>query len=484
VEDDPMSKYVYERLSALDTAFLMLEDHDAYMHGGWVGIYEAGPLRNEHGGIDFERIEQATEAVLPQIPRYRQKLKWIPYQNHPVWVDDQSFNLHYHLRHTSLARPGTERQLKRMAARILSQQLDRSKPLWETWVVEGLEGDRFAMIMKVHHCMIDGVAGVDLGNILLSTDPNETEIPETHPFVPRRTPSGRELLVDEVRRRLRLPLDAIGNLRRSSDEPSGEHEGRSPLAAARDTLKWGLRRPQETPFNAPIGPHRRFDWTVMDLGAVKAVRKALGGSVNDVVLTIVAGAVRRFFELRGLRPADVEFRTMSPVNVRTESQHEQLGNRVSAWVVELPIDERNPKDCIAKISAQTAEYKKSGLAAGGDLLMDVTEWLPGGLFELGARVIGQNLPFNMVVTNVPGPPVAWYLLGAKLLEAFGNVPIVGHLGLGVAVGSYAGKMCWGFNADWELLPDLHDFAVAMQESFEEVCNAAGVAAEPPGGPAE
>jgi WS/DGAT/MGAT family acyltransferase len=477
-----MSSYAYERLSALDNSFLMMEDENAYMHGAWVGIFESGPLGTPDGGIDFERIEHATGAFLEQIPRYRQKLQWIPYQNHPVWVDDASFNLHYHLRHTSLARPGTLRQLKRMAARIISQQLDRGKPLWETWVVEGLEGDRFAMIMKVHHCMIDGVGGVDLADIMFAADPDDVEIAEPHRYLPRPRPSGRELVLGEIRRRVRLPFDLLGALTRSRSEDEAEQQSRA--RAARETLKWGLRRPAETPFNAPIGPHRRFDWTAMDFERIRSLRKALGGSVNDIVLTLVAGAVRRFFRQRGTRPEDLPFRTMSPVNVRAADQHGNMGNRVSLWVLDLPIAEDDPRKQLAKISEQTAEYKRSGLAAGGDLLMDVAEWLPGNVFALGARAIGQYLPFNMVVTNVPGPQHPWYLLGARLLETYSSVPIVGSLGLGIAIGSYDGRLFWGFNADWELVPDLHDFVEDLEDTLGELESIAGIDSQPEPTPAE
>lgn len=475
-----MSWKPYERLSAQDTSFLLIEDEHAYMHVAGVSIYELGPLRTEDGGVDFERIERSTRALLPRIPRNRQKLKWIPLQNHPVWVDDPNFNLHYHLRHTSLPRPGTERQLKRMAARIMSQPLDRSKPLWESWVIEGLEGDRFAIITKVHHCMIDGITGVNLGEIMMSSKPDpDREIPEPPPYVPRRTPGDRELLLDELRRRAALPFAALRSLgaRAAEEEPESEKEGESLASRAggvAETFRWVAEGPGETPLNAPIGPHRRFDWLSMDLEEVKTVRKALGGSLNDVVLATVAGAVRIFFLNRGIDATEMPFRVMTPVSVRRESEQGQLGNRVSAWVVDLPIGEKDPIERLASLSDRTTDLKETHQAEGTDMLMQAADWLPGIVFAVGARFVGQALPFNMVVTNVPGPQQPRYMLGAKLLESYGLVPLLGNLGLGIALGSYNGRLQWGFNADWEIVPDLHEFVQAVESAFDELCQAAGL----------
>src|SRR5215475_11829379 len=207
-----MARYAYDRLSALDNSFLLLEKPNAYMHVAATQVFKTGPLRAEGGGVDAARIRKLVAALLHRIPRYRQKLAWIPFESHPVWVDDENFNLDYHLRHTSLPRPGTDEQLKRLSARIMQQHLDRDRPLWETWVVEGLEGDRFALITKVHHCMIDGVSGVDLLQILLSPDPQaQPEAPPT--WIPRPVPSGLQLLRDEMARRLRLPFDAARDFR-------------------------------------------------------------------------------------------------------------------------------------------------------------------------------------------------------------------------------------------------------------------------------
>lgn len=469
-----MARYAYDRLTALDNSFLLLEDPNAYTHVATVGIFDAEPVRTPDGGLDFESIKRATEAVLHLLPRYRQKLMWIPLEQHPVWVDDKSFYIDYHVRHTSLPRPGSLRQLKRLGARIMSQHLDRTNPLWEIWVVEGLEGNRFAIINKIHHCMIDGVAGVDLMHILMRTTP-DPEIPEAPPFLVRPPPSGAELLRDEIWRRLTLPFRALRSLEvlRHEARDVGDELGRRARAGL-ESLRATLRQGSETPFNAPIGPHRRFDWLTMDLAAVRDVRKGLGGSLNDVVLATVTGAVHSFLERRNVAVDDLTFRVLAPVSVRGQHEHgNTLGNRVSAWIVDLPLSEADPARRLAAITEQTEQLKRSQQSVGAELLSEVAEWTPSTLLALGARAAKNWLPFNMVVTNIPGPQRPLYVLGARMLESFPCVPLVGRLGLGVALFSYDGRLFWGFNADWELVPDLHEFTESIERSFAALQAAAG-----------
>jgi WS/DGAT/MGAT family acyltransferase len=474
-----MPRYAYDRLEALDASFLSLEKPNAYMHVASTGIFEAGLLKTPDGGIDFEAIKLATEGVLHLIPRYRQKLKWIPVDSHPVWVDDDEFNLDYHIRHTSLPRPGTLEQLKRMAARIMSQQLDRSRPLWETWVVEGLEGDRFAIISKIHHCMIDGVSGVDLMTILLSPTPEYT-VPEPPPFIPRPTPSGLELLRAEVLRRLALPFQAARNIRAFTREAEDiRREILTRVRAIADMLGTTLRTPSATPLNERIGPHRRFDWLTMEIAEIKEVRKVIGGSLNDVVLTTVTGAVRKFMERRNVNPASLDFRVMAPVSVRTQDERGQLGNRVSAWFVALPLDEPDPCKQLERITQRTAELKESKQAVGAEALTQVADWTPSTLLSLGARNVARLLPFNLVVTNVPGPQIPLYMMGARMVDSFPNVPLTDNLGLGIALFSYDGRICWGFNADYDLMPDLAAFVGFIEDAFRDLQQAAGIEPKQP-----
>jgi len=463
-----MARYAYDRLSALDNSFLVLETQDAYMHVASTQIHEAGPFKLPDGGIDADEIKRNIEACLHLIPRYRQKLEWIPLQAHPVWVDDGRFNIDYHIRHTSLPRPGTTEQLKRLSARIMQQHLDRRRPLWEMWIVEGLEDDRFAVISKVHHCMVDGMSGVDIMKVLMSPDPGH-ETHDTPNYIPRPAPSRGELWAAEMMRWASLPMRAVTSFGHLIGEARDiRRRAITTARAVASTLGTSLRPASATPINGHIGPHRRFAWLTMDLADIKDVRKALGGSLNDIVLTIVTGAVRRFFERRQADPSRISFRVMTPVSVRTQEEHGTMGNRVSAWVVDLPIAEREPARQLEGISHRTMELKRSKNALGADALFQVAEWTPSTLLSLAGRNVTRMLPFNMVVTNVPGPQMPMYMFGSRMVEAFPHVPLTENLGLGIALLSYDGKLCWGFNADYDLVPDLPAFTRAIEESFDDV----------------
>ena len=458
----------YDRLTALDSSFLLLEKPNAYTHVAATQIFDAGPLRLEDGGIDFDAIKKAHASILHEIPRYRQVLQWVPLSQQPVWVDDSDFDLDFHLRHTALPRPGSDAQLKRLSARVMQQHLDRNRPLWETWVVEGLDGDRFALISKVHHCMIDGISGVDILQRLLSPSP-ERRLEVAPAFVPRDRPSGLQLLRDEIARRVQMPLTAIRDLRRFAREAEDLRRELGVRArAAAEALGSSLRSASTTPINQRIGPHRRFDWLRVPIDEIKLVRKGLGGSLNDVVLTIVNGAFQRFFRDRGVVLRDLEFRVLAPVSVRASDERGHLGNRVSAWILDLPLDEPDPRLQLERISRATQELKESKQAVGAEVLTQVAEWTPATLLSLGARNLSRMLSFNTVTTNVPGPQIPIYLLGARMLEVYPHIPLVDNLGLGIALMSYDGQLHWGVNADRDLVPDLSSFMHALEESFAEL----------------
>jgi diacylglycerol O-acyltransferase len=347
------------------------------------------------------------------------------------------------------------------------------------WIVEGLEGDRFAVINKIHHCMVDGVSGVDVLTVLMSPDA-DAEIPEAPPFVPRPEPSGFELLRNEVGRRIRLPLEAVRDLRNLVNEArDARQEFLSRFRAMAETIGTTLRPASSTPLNQRVGPHRRFDWATMEIREIKELRRTLGGSLNDVVLTIATGAVRRFLQQRRVDPAKLDFRALAPVSVRTEDQGGKLGNRVSAWIVPLPVGEPDPLEQLKAISRRTAELKSSKQAVGAEVLTQVAEWTPATLLSLGARNATRLLPFNIVITNVPGPQVPLYLLGAKMEQIYPYVPLADNLGLGIALFSYDGTLAWGFNADYELVPDLDQFVQAIRTSFQALREAAGVVSAVP-----
>jgi len=477
-----MSYSHHEPLSAMDASFLELEDANAHMHIGSVALFDAEPLTTEQGGLDFARVVEAQESALRTTERFRQKLARVPGIGRPVWVDDDRFNLLYHVRHTALPAPGSLRQLKRLAGRVMSQQLDRGKPLWENWCVEGVEGRRFALITKVHHCLADGVSGAGLLAGMMGPDADHRPA-EPRPWVPRPAPGGARLFADELTRRAALPLALLGQGRRSLSGSGGA------VAATRETLRSlneivgaGFKPASDTPFNTDLGPHRRFDWTRFDLDAAREVKQRFGGKLNDVVLAVVAGAVRRFMRARGLRVEDLDFRAMIPVNVRRGDQQEALGNRISQMLARLPVDEPDPQRRLARVIEVTGEIKRSGQKRGVELMSQVADWVGAGMIPALARLALRARAANLVVTNVPGSPVPIYLIGARMQEIYPVVPLAAHQTLGIALFSYAGGLHWGLNADWDVLPDLHDLVDAVDLEFEALRKAAAVRAAEVGRP--
>ncbi|MCX8073335.1 MAG: wax ester/triacylglycerol synthase family O-acyltransferase [Candidatus Binatia bacterium] len=465
-------QYYYERLSALDASFLGLEDSNFHMHVGAVSIFDAAPVQTPEGGIDIEKIRAAIAARLHLVPRFRQRIAYIPYEKHPVWVDDNRFRLAYHVRHTALPRPGDERTLKRLVGRIMSQPLDRKRPLWEMWVVEGLEGGRFALVSKTHHCMVDGISGADLMSVILSPFPEEDPgVPE--PWNPRPQPTPRQLLLDELLRRAEQPLTAAKAIIETLRHPEQRvHEIADAIEGIIETLAPALSPVSQTPLQVEVGPHRRFDWTDMPLIEVKEVKRVLGGTVNDVVLATVSGALRRFFERRGLNPDELEIRAMVPVSVRTHDQRGTLGNRVTQIAAPLPVHIADPVARLHAVTETTKDLKESKQALGGEVLTAISEWTVPNLLVQAVRLAARTRPYNLIVTNVPGPQVPLYLLGAQMRTAYPVVPLFENIGVVVGLFSYNGGLYWGVNADWEHFPDLHDFILDIEHAFAELKQAA------------
>lgn len=469
-----MSDFHYEPLTFLDSSFLALETRSLHMHVAGVAIFDAKPLLTDSGGVDIDRIRRHVESKLQYIPRYRQRLEWVPYDRRPVWIDDDQFNFDYHVRHTSLPRPGNDQQLKKLAGRIMSTALDRAKPLWELWVVEGVEDDRFALIAKIHHCMIDGLSGVDLTTILLNVVP-ASDVEETPPWEPRPAPTSSQLAVAEAARATRRLIDRLGTL--SDAVKEGKEVADRTLdksAAALSSLKSGwLTTADRTPLNPDIGPNRRFDWTSMSLADVKETKNRLGGSLNDVVLAITAGAVRRFLiEHRDFDVTRSHFRIMNPVSTRASNQRGALGNQVAMWLIDLPIDIEDPVERLSLIKERTMHLKKTNQALGAATLVEISSGTPITLLSMANRVAGSRMrPFNMTVTNIPGPQFPMYLLEAQMIANYPLVPLWSQHGVGVALFSYNGELLWGVHADFDALPDSDAFLDAIQASFNELKSA-------------
>jgi len=429
-----------------------------------VAIFDAGPLARPEGGVDIERLGALVEALL--VPRYRQRIARMPLTGHPVWVDDPHFNLHYHLRHTALPAPGDERQLKRLAGHVMSLPLDRSRPLWELWVVEGLAENRFAILSKTHHCMVDGVGSAELMTAAMGTTPHAAP-PAAKRWRPRPAPGPLDLALGELSRNLGGARAALRAAGRAAADPLGAARALGGgLASLGEAFASAFQRASATSLNAPIGPHRRFDWLRFDLGAVKEVKNQLGGTVNDVVLATVSSALRRFLRARGEDPAGLEFRAMIPVNIRSRDEAGRGGNRVAMVAARLPLDERDPRKRLQRVIETTRAIKASRQAHGVEVLEEISELGLTALFARFARMTALTRPFNVVVTNVPGPQFPVYLLGARMLAAYPLVPLYRNQTLGIALFSYDGGLFWGLNADWDRVPDLHELAEALALEFE------------------
>jgi diacylglycerol O-acyltransferase len=453
----------WERLSAQDHSFLVAEDQGSPMHIGAVQVFAAGVLQTEAGGVDIAAIRRAIASRLPLIPRYRQKLLWTPVENLPVWVDDASFDIERHVRHVSLPRPGTMEQLWEIAGSLFEESLDRRRPLWEIWVIEGLEGGRYAMVNRVHHAMMDGSAGSELATLLYSLTP-EQEHGELIPFEPRPEPSAWEMLSDAVLRRGKLVRTAIEGVVDAILAP--DLLGRAGTAAATmiDLSAYSMNPVSETPLNGKVGVRRVFRGFELELADVKAMSRATGTTVNDVVLAAVSGAVREHLHHHGIEPSEATFRFSAPVNVRRgEEKGAVAGNRVASWIVPAPLQLASGLGRLDAVHTKTTQLKNSGEAGVVDMVMRLAEFAPNVLLPLGARAASG--PMSMVVTNVPGPQFPLYMQGSKLESIFCQGPVLQGTGVCLALFSYDGKICLGFNADAGLVADLDVFVIAVKSAF-------------------
>jgi WS/DGAT/MGAT family acyltransferase len=468
-----VASYRYELLSPQDAAFLAAEGPSTPMHIGAAFVADAGPLATPEGGIDIARVREFIGARLHRIPRYRQRVAYTPLRRRPIWIDDRHFKVEFHVRHTALPRPGDAEQLKRLIGRVCAQPLDRAHPLWELWVVEGLEGGRrFALISKVHHCMVDGVSSTELLTLLMSARPDD-QVEAPPPFVPRQEPSAGELALDELAGVVRGPFDAVAQIRDLLAPERREEMGHA-LRAATGLAARALVPASHTPLNREIGPHRRFETLALDLERVKAIKDKLGGTLNDVVLAAVSGAMRRFLQRRLVDVGSLDFRISAPVSVRSSSERGVLGNRVSAWIVRAPVGEPDPLRRLDAIRVATRKLKESNQALGADLLSAVTEWTGTTLLSLGTTFQNLGRPQNLVVTNVPGPQLRLYLVGAPLLEAYPIGPLFRNQAVIVALFSYDGRLFFGLNADAESMPDLADLRGDLERAFDELAAAAAL----------
>jgi diacylglycerol O-acyltransferase len=452
-----------ERLSGLDTSFLHLERSGAHMHVASTSIFEGSPPTHEE-------FREHIASRLHLVPRFRQKLRFVPFnQGRPVWVDDPHLNLDYHVRQTALPAPGSDEQLRNLAARIFSQQLDRSKPLWELWLVEGLSGDRFAVIGKSHHALVDGVSGVDITSVLFDLDPEPQGKPDrAPPWLASPEPTDLQLLSEALKERATSPKEIVRGVRHALRGPRQVLEG---VGATTKIVSAGLSAP-ETVFNVEIGPHRRFQMTQADLADLKRVKNAHGGTVNDVILSIVAGSIGKYLRARGHDTEGLELRAMVPVSVRAAEEHGALGNRISAMMAPLPVWCEDPVERLRLMTSEMGDLKSSGQAVGAEILTKLTDFAPSTIASQAARLQPAQRFFNLVVTNVPGPQFPLYVLGRKMESIFPMVPLARRQALCVGIMSYNGQVNFGLIGDYDAMADLDSFALDLEATTKEVVKAA------------
>ncbi len=458
-----------DRLTGLDSSFLHLERDSAHMHVAACAVFDGPPP--EH-----EELLEAIESRLHLVPRYRQRLAFVPFgQGRPVWVDDPHFRATFHVRHTALPKPGGDEELKRLAGRVFSQALDRRRPLWELWLVEGLADDRFALLSKTHHALVDGVSGVDIATVLFDASPDPMPVaPPDREWVPRPLPTGAQLLADALIERAVLPGEIVRGVRATMRGPRTVAARASRALAGLGAMAWsGLQAAPESPFNVKIGPHRRFTWVRAELSEFKAIKNALGGTVNDVVLAVVAGGLGRFMRLHGHSTDGVVLRAMVPVSVRADIERGALGNRVAALWAPLPVGVSDPVARLQTISAAMKDVKASGQAVGAEVLTALSGFAPPTIMAQAARLQARQRLFNLVVTNVPGPQLPLYVLGRQLRALYPMVPLAENTGLGIAIMSYNGQLNFGLTADFDALPDVETLADELHSSIEELAAAAG-----------
>jgi diacylglycerol O-acyltransferase / wax synthase len=459
-----------DRLTGLDASFLHLEDAASHMHVAGVMIFEGSPP-------PYEELLAAIERRLGLVPRYRQRLAFVPLsQGRPKWVDDPHLNLRYHVRSTALPAPGSEQQLKELAGRVFAQQLDRDKPLWEIWLVDGLEGDRFAMLSKTHHALVDGISGVDIMSVLFDTSPEPAAPPDTgERWLPRPLPSRAQLLGEALVERATVPTEIVRSMRAVLRGPRLVAEGLRDAAVGVGAMAWaGLNPAPPSPYNKSIGPHRRFTWVRVNLADIKAIKNELGGTVNDVVLATVAGALGKHLRRRGQNTDGVELKAMVPVSVRADVERGALGNRVAAIMAPLPVW---CQDAVARLDIVREELKglkSGGQAVGAQVLTNLSGFAPATVMGQASRLMARQRFFNVVVTNVPGPQLPLYLAGKRMIDTFPMVPLAKNQALGIALLSYDGRINFGLVGDWDLMWDIDDFAEDVRESLAELADEAGV----------
>jgi diacylglycerol O-acyltransferase / wax synthase len=456
-----------DRLSSVDASFLTNETSSSHMHVGATLIFEGPPPRyNDFLGHVRSRLDL--------VPRYRQKLAFPPFEaGRPLWIDDPNFNLSYHVRHTALPAPGSEEQLRNLTGRVFSQALDRSKPLWELWLVQGLEENRFALLSKTHHALVDGVSGVDIATVLFDVKPVPEPATEEREWVPNPEPSSMELVARGLAGAAATPLNLAERVIGAIQHPEPAARRVAESVEALGEVAWNFANPApEVPLNVEIGSHRRFVWLRSELSTFKRIKDALGGTVNDVVLAVVTGGLRKWLDRRGINTDGMELRALVPVSIRGEDETGHLGNRIAAMRGPLPVYVADPVRRLQVVREAMGELKQSKQALGAEVISRFNDFAPPTLLAQASRINFSTRLFNLIVTNVPGPQIPLYVLGREQLDAF---PIAflpeGHA-LAVAIMSYNGRINFGLLADYDSMEDVDVLCEGISASLDELVEAA------------
>jgi WS/DGAT/MGAT family acyltransferase len=466
-----MAQRHMDRLSSVDVSFLTNESTSSHMHVGGILIFEGPPP-------SYDDLCDHIRGRLHLVPRFRQKLANPPVQTgRPFWVDDPNFNLTYHVRHSALPEPGSEELLRKMAARVFSQQLDRTKPLWELWLVQGLTRKRFALITKTHHALVDGVSGVDIATVLFDAKPVPEPAEPEDDWAPDPEPSGASLAAKGVQGLLGTPLHLARRVEKAVRHPRATAHRLTEAAEGVGEIGWAFANPApKVPLNVDIGSHRRFLWVRSDLAQMKRVKNALGGTVNDVVLAVVAGGVRDWLHGRGIRTEGLELRAQVPVSIRAADEHGQLGNRLAVMRAPLPVYIADPVRRLHTVTEAMQGLKQSKQALGAEVITRFNDFAPPTLLAQAARINFSTRLFNLVVTNVPGPQIPLYVLGRELEDIFPVGFLPPHQALFVAIMSYNGGVNFGLLADYDSIDDLELIAEGIERSIAELAGAAEAAA--------
>ena len=463
-----------DRLSATDASFLNQESDRAHMHIGAVLVFEGPPPT-------YDEFIEHVEARLHLVPRFRHKLAFPPLQSgRPVWVDDPQLNVEYHVRHSSLPAPGDDRQLQELTGRVFSQQLDRSKPLWEMWLVQGLEDNRFAILTKTHHALVDGVSGVDLTTVLFDANPVPGGLtPPIRPWEAQPEPSDVHLLARGVENVAKVPLRLGRRALKSAKRPRETAAQALEVAEGLGGVAWELMNPApDVPLNTEIGPHRSYRWVHSHLDDFRTVKDTFGGTVNDVVLAVVAGALRRWLNTRGVKTGGMELRALVPVSMRTEEERGMLGNRLAVFRAPLPVYAQDPIERLRIVREEMGKIKQSKQVMGAEALVALNDFAPPTVLAQASRLNFSTRLFNLIVTNVPGPQFPLYVLGRELETVVPVAFLPEKHALAIAIFSYNGKVSFGLLGDFDAMDDIDVVEAGLEESLRELV-AAAEARRPP-----